>query len=62
MYGFCRLGFSPAPFGGASCVSNGLEIATSMKAKNSATSASGGTTHGSSSDLRRRDVATTSAE
>ena len=34
MYGFWRLGFSPAPFDGASCVSNGLEIATSMKLKN----------------------------
>ena len=39
---FCRLGLSPAPSGGATCVSNGLETATSMKAKKTATPPSTG--------------------
>ena len=43
MYGFCRLGFSPAPSTGAICVSNGLETATSMNAKNVETPPSTGT-------------------
>jgi hypothetical protein len=46
----------PTPFAGAAWVSNGLAIATSRNAKNVATSASGGTTHGSRSAFFRRDV------
>ena len=38
MYGFWRLGLSPAPSVGATCVANGLETATSMNAKKLATS------------------------
>ena len=39
MYGFCRLGFSPAPSAGAGCVSNGLETNDEQKAKNVADAA-----------------------
>src|SRR5215204_6275626 len=54
MYGFWRLGLSPAPSAGATCASNGLETTTSMKAKNVATRPRTGTTHGSSSGAQRR--------
>ena len=42
MYGFCRLGFSPAPSAGAACVANGLATATSRNEKNDATPAKHG--------------------
>src|SRR5512133_429411 len=62
MYGFWRLGLSPAPSAGAACVANGLETATSMKAKKVATRPRTGTTHGSSSGAERRLSATAAAE
>src|SRR6188508_2066578 len=62
MYGFWRLGLSPAPSAGASCVSNGLETATSMNAKNVATRPRIGTAHGSRSGALRRLSATAAAE
>ena len=54
MYGFWRLGLSPAPSAGATCVANGLETATSMNAKKLATRASTGTTHATRSAAVRR--------
>ena len=61
MYGFCRLGVSPAPSTGAVCVSNGLATATSMNAKNVAIPPSTGTTHATRSRSSRRLTATASA-
>ena len=46
MYGFWRLGLSPAPSAGAAWVANGLETATSMNAKNVITPPRIGTAHG----------------
>src|SRR3954470_23490979 len=54
MYGFCRLGLSPAPSRGAACTSNGLETKTSRKAKKVATPPSTGTVHGSRRRIRLR--------
>ena len=62
MYGFCRLGLSPAPSTGAACVSNGLETATSMNAKKTATPPSTGTTQATRSGAERRLTRTTAAE
>ena len=54
MYGFCRLGLSPAPSSGAACSWNGLETKTSRKAKKVATPPSTGTVHGSRRRIRSR--------
>ena len=61
MYGFCRLGVSPAPSSGAVCVSNGLATATSTNAKNVAIPPSTGTTHAVRSRSSLRFSATASA-
>src|SRR5580765_2525780 len=58
MYGFCRLGFSPAPSIGAVCVENGLETATSMNAKKTETPPSTGTLQATRSGARRRLIRT----
>ena len=58
MYGFCRLGFMPAPSAGAACVSKGLAMTTSRKTKKSATPPTIGTVHGSTSRTSRRLSAT----
>ena len=42
MYGFCRLGFSPAPSTGAACTSNGLATTTSRNEKPTAIAAEHG--------------------
>ena len=54
MYGLRRLCVSPAPSNDARCVSNGLETATSTKAKKVAMPPKIGTTHAvrSRSNLR----------
>src|ERR671933_65539 len=62
MYGFCRLGFRPAPSAGAVCVANGLETATSMNAKKVDTAPSTGTVHATRSGARRRFSSTTDDE
>ena len=62
MYGFWRLGLSPAPSGGAACVANGLETATSMKLKNTATRPRTGTAQASRSRPERLLNATAAAE
>ena len=62
MYGFWRLGLRPAPSAGATWVANGLETATSMKAKNVVTRPSTGTTHARRSGPVRRANATAAAE
>src|SRR5213592_3744714 len=54
MYGFWRLGLSPAPCAGAVCVANGDATATSRNAKNEATAPSTGTVHATTSGARRR--------
>ena len=59
---FCRLGFRPAPSAGAGCVANGLETATSMKEKKTATPPSTGTTQATRSGAVRRLIRTTAAE
>ena len=61
MYGFCRLGTSPAPSTTRGCVSNGLATATSMKLKKVAIPPITGTTHATRSRSRRRLSATASA-
>ena len=62
MYGFWRLGLSPPPSAGATCVANGLETATSMNAKKLATRASTGTTHAIRSAAARRARTTASVD
>ena len=59
MYGFCRLGISPAPSTTRVCVTNGLATATSMKLKNVAMPPITGTTQTirSPSSLRFRSTA-----
>ena len=44
MYGFWRLGFSPAPSAGAGCVANGVATTTTRNAKKTATAPTTGTT------------------
>ena len=61
MYGFCRLGVSPAPSRGAACVPNGLATATSTKAKNVAMPPRTGTTQAVKSRSSLRFSATASA-
>jgi len=58
MYGFCRLGLSPAPSAGATWVANGLATKTSSSVKKVATPPSTGTVQGSTSVVRRRLKAT----
>ncbi len=58
MYGFCRLGFIPAPSAGAACVANGLAMKTRRNAKKSATAPAIGTVQGSTSRTSRRFRAT----
>ena len=58
MYGFCRLGFMPAPSAGAACVANGLATKTSRKAKKNATPATIAIVQGSTSRTSRRLSAT----
>src|SRR5687767_10053379 len=62
MYGFWRLGLRPPPSAGATWVANGLETATSMKAKNVVTRPSTGTTQGRMLGPLRRPKATAAAE
>ena len=61
MYGFCRLGVSPAPSTGAVCVPKGLATATRTKAKKVAIPPSTGTTHATRSRSSLRFTATASA-
>jgi hypothetical protein len=61
MYGFCRLGLSPRPSSGATCVANGLATATTRKAKNKATPPSTGTTQATRSRALRRFSSTAAA-
>ena len=61
MYGFCRLGFRPAPSAGAVCVVNGLATKTSRSAKKLATPPMIGTVQGSTSRVRR-PLSATAAE
>jgi hypothetical protein len=62
MYGFWRLGFSPAPSAGAVCVTNGDATATSRSAKKVMTPPSTGTDHATISGARRRFSRTAAAE
>ena len=62
MYGFWRLGLSPAPSAGGTWVANGLETATSRKLKKTATPPSTGTTHAERSGAVRRLTSTAAAE
>ncbi len=61
MYGFCRLGLSPSPSGGAAAVANGLETAVSSHAKATVMPASTGVTQRTRSAARRRLIQTASA-
>ena len=62
MYGFWRLGLSPAPSAGAAWVANGLETATSMNAKNVITPPRIGTVQLRSVGAERRARSTATAE
>ena len=62
MYGFWRLGLSPAPSAGAAIVSNGLETATRSQVKPTAIPPSTGVTQTTRSRARRRANQTASAE
>ena len=62
MYGFWRLGLSPAPSAGAAWVANGLETATSVNAKNVITPPRIGTAHGRRLAADRRASETAIAE
>ena len=61
MYGFWRLGVSPAPSTTRVCVTNGLETTTSMNAKKVAMPPITGTTHAIRSRSSLRLIATASA-
>jgi hypothetical protein len=61
MYGFWRLGLSPAPSAGGVCSVKGLATPTSSHAKKTATPASTGTVHAIASRVARRFVRTASA-
>ena len=61
MYGFCRLGLSPAPSSGATCVANGLATTTSRNEKPTAIAASTGVTQTTRSRVRLRLTQTASA-
>ena len=62
MYGFCRLGLSPFPSAGATCVANGVATATRRKAKKTVTAASTGVTHATRSRAVRRLTSSTAVE
>jgi hypothetical protein len=53
MYGFCRLGFIPAPSTGATCVSKGEATKTRSSAKKLAIAPRIGTVQGSTVRTRR---------
>ncbi len=61
MYGFCRLGLSPSPSGGAAIVANGLETAVSSQAKARTRPPRTGVTQSTRSAARRRLIQTASA-